>query len=139
MGTCGGKFYLASMCVVDVEVVWYRNGTVFDPRAESSQYTLSSTGELRIRRLTEMTVGYYVCVTTVNGLGKYQTVDVNIVLALPSESLSVCSYIAMYSSISCCRNACNSIKNRFINCTTQLWWSYYSVIAVCNKTLTNNP
>ena len=52
---------------------------------ESEKYSLSNSGELRIQILTNSTIGYYVCVTTINSLGQYQTDGANIILSLPSE------------------------------------------------------
>lgn len=77
------------MCVVGVEGRWYRNGTQFNPRSDTQNYYLSTTGELRIQNLTETTVGYYVCVTQVDNLGCYQTADANIVLAQPGECVDI--------------------------------------------------
>lgn len=73
--------------MANVDGGWYRNGTRFNPGSDTSQYILSTTtGELQIRNLTEATVGYYSCVTSVPDLGSYLTVDVAISLSIPSES-----------------------------------------------------
>lgn len=87
VGTCGDKFYLPSTCVVSVQPTWYRNASRFNPQTESENYILFASGELRIRNLTEATVGYYACVLSVTGLGgeSYQTREENITLALPCK------------------------------------------------------
>ena len=87
VGTCGNTFRnLASRCVADVSSQWYKNGSLFNPGADSARYILSTTGEVRIRNMSADTVGYYSCVTSVTGLGSYLTVDVDFALAIPSES-----------------------------------------------------
>ena len=87
VGTCSSKFYLASGCIIlDVTGTWYKDGTTLRPHG-NPLYKVSSSGELRIPELTNETAGYYVCVTRIgaDNLGSFRTVDINIVLQIPSE------------------------------------------------------
>lgn len=88
VGRCGNKFTLLSKCEVDVIGTWYQNGIEINPAEDTENYIVFSTGELQIRNLTNSTVGYYVCVSTLNNqLGSYQTRSTNIVLSIPSMSI----------------------------------------------------
>jgi hypothetical protein len=69
---------------LDITGQWYKDGERLFPLENRVDYAVTSSGELRIRMLTNTTAGYYVCVTTLdNGLGSYRTVDANIALAIP--------------------------------------------------------
>ncbi len=68
---------------------WFKDGEVLNPlTTENSQlYAVTSSGEMRIKMLTNETAGYYVCITTFHsGLGSYRTVDRNIEIDVPGES-----------------------------------------------------
>ena len=70
--------------LLDITGQWYKDGERLFPLDNRHLYFVSSSGELRIRMLSNDTAGYYVCVTTLdNGLGSYRTVDTNIALAVP--------------------------------------------------------
>ena len=69
---------------------WYKDGERLSPLLNQDRYVVTSSGELRIRRLSNATAGYYACVTTLdNGLGSYRTVDTNIALAIPGMEIQV--------------------------------------------------
>ena len=87
VGTCSTKFFLSSGCVLlDITGQWYKDGERFFPLQDRELYFVSSSGELRIRTLSNATAGYYVCVTTLDsGLGSYRTVDTNIALTIPGK------------------------------------------------------
>ena len=85
VGTCSTKYFLSSGCVLlDIMGQWYKDGEPLFPLQNRGDYAVTSSGELRIRMLSNTTAGYYVCITTLNnGLGSYRTVDTNIALAIP--------------------------------------------------------
>ena len=87
MGTCSTKFFLSSGCVLlDITGQWYKDGERLSPLQNQDLYTVTSSGELRIRMFSNVTAGYYACITTLdNGLGSYRTVDTNIALAIPGK------------------------------------------------------
>ena len=103
VGTCSTKFFLSSGCVLlDVTGQWYRNGESLDT-LRNPLYFVSSSGELRIRTLSNETAGYYVCVTTLgSGQGSYRTVDTNLALDIPGESNTCIAACMEYNEGICC-------------------------------------
>ena len=87
VGLCAGAnqiFNLPSSCLALVsQAQWYRDGVQIEPHPQD--FIISALGELAIRNLSESTAGYYVCTIMVDGLGVYQVVQANIILAPPSE------------------------------------------------------
>lgn len=70
---------------------WFKNGAVFEP--DLNQYSVSLSETVAIHNLTDVTEGYYVCVTELPyALGSYRTEDVDIKIGIPGNSKFLRNY-----------------------------------------------